>query len=155
MVGILNFCQKIYLPTEGPKNIYLKQKNPLIGQIYFLGGGKVYLFLYVMCAYLADTQIFKNVILWILSSWYLLLLLPPQILWILIHTSGQNILFSKVQVMMKSWNCGSFHSLVIIFPRKNVLRKLLYLLWLPENIIETSLSIIQESHYCQVHILLR
>ena len=128
MVGILNFFQKIYLLQKARKIFILNKKNPLIGQIYFLGGGKVYLFLYVMCAYLADTQIFKNVILWILSSWYLLLLLPPQILWILIHTSGQNILFSKVQVMMKSWNCGSFHSLVIIFPRKNVLRKLLYLL---------------------------
>ena len=122
------FLSKNILTYEGPKNIYLKQKKSTNRANIFSGGGKVYLFLYVMCAYLADTQIFKNVILWILSSWYLLLLLTPQILWIFIHTSGQNILFSKVQVMMKSWNCGSFHSLVIIFPRKNVLRKLLYLL---------------------------
>ena len=123
------FLSKIIFITyikKARKIFILNKKNPLIGQIYFLGGGKVYLFLYVMCAYLADTQIFKNVILWILSSWYLLLLLTPQILWIFIHTSGQNILFSKVQVMMKSWNCGSFHSWVIIFPRKNVLQKLLY-----------------------------
>ena len=120
------FVKKYTYLQKARKIIILNKKNPLIGQIYFLGGGKVCIFLYIMCAYLADTQIFKNVILWILSSWYLLLLLTPQILWIFIHTSGQNILFSKVQVMMKSWNCGSFHSLVIIFPRKNVLRKLLY-----------------------------
>ena len=124
------FFKKYTYLQEARKIFILNKKNPLIGQRYFLGGGREGIFILIcyMCAYLADTQIFKNVILWILSSWYLLLLLPPQILWIFIHTSGQNILFSKVQVMMKSWNCGSFHSLVIIFPRKNVLRKLLYLL---------------------------
>ena len=60
------FLSKIIFITyikKARKIFILNKKNPLIGQIYFLGGGKVYLFLYVMCAYLADTQIFKNVIL--------------------------------------------------------------------------------------------
>ena len=38
MVGILNFFQKTYLPTEGPKNIYLKQKKSTNRANIFSGG---------------------------------------------------------------------------------------------------------------------
>ena len=64
MVGMLNFCQKIYLPTEGPKNIYLKQKKSTNRANIFSGGREgIFILICYMCAYLADTQIFKNVIL--------------------------------------------------------------------------------------------
>ena len=129
MVGILNFCQKIYLPTEGPKNIYLKQKNPLIGQIYFLGEGR-YIYSYMLCVHTWLTLKFSKMS---FSEFYLhgifYYYCHHKFFEFLYTPLDKTSFFQKFKLWWKVGTVGLFiSSLVIIFPRKNVLRKLLYLL---------------------------